>query len=78
MGRNTSVSLGNHFTDFVDERVKTGRYASTSEAVRAGVRLLEQEGTKLDPLRKTLAIGEAELDQRRGLNGETVMSRLVG
>ena len=40
MGRNTSVSLGNHFTDFVDARVKAGRFASASEAVRAGMRLV--------------------------------------
>ncbi|MGJ8670627.1 MAG: type II toxin-antitoxin system ParD family antitoxin [Oceanococcus sp.] len=78
MSRNTSVSLGNHFTDFVDERVKAGRYASASEAVRAGMRLLEQEETKLDLLRKTLAAGEAELDQGRGLDGETVMNELIG
>ena len=78
MGRNTSVSLGNHFTDFVDERVKAGRYASASEAVRAGMRLLEQQETKLDLLRKTLAVGETQLDQGRGLDGEAVMSRLIG
>lgn len=78
MGRNTSVSLGAHFTDFVDERVKAGRYASVSEAVRAGMRLLEQEEIKLDLLRKTLTAGEAELDQGRGLDGEAVMSRLIG
>lgn len=78
MGRNTSVSLGNHFTDFVDERVKAGRYASASEAVRAGMRLLEREETKLELLRRTLATGEAELDQGHGLDGEAVMNRLIG
>jgi antitoxin ParD1/3/4 len=78
MGRNTSVSLGNHFTNFVDERVMAGRYASVSEAVRAGMRLLEQEETKLDLLRKTLATGEAELDQGCRLDGEAVMNRLIG
>ncbi len=78
MGRNTSVSLGDHFTDFVDERVKAGRYASASEAVRAGMRLLEQEETKLDLLRKTLAAGEAELDQGQGLDGKDILRRLIG
>ena len=78
MGRNTSVSLDSHFTDFVDEQVKAGRYASASEAVRAGMRLLQQEEAKLDLLRKTLATGEAELDQGLGLDGENVMDRLVG
>ena len=78
MGRNTSVSLGDHFTDFVDERVKAGRYASASEAVRAGMRLLEQEEAKLALLKKTLATGEAEIDQGQGLDGEAVMRRLIG
>ncbi|MDT0498130.1 type II toxin-antitoxin system ParD family antitoxin [Algiphilus sp. W345] len=78
MGRNTSISLGSHFTDFVDERVKAGRFASASEAVRAGMRLLEQEEAKLDLLRKTLAAGESELDQGQGLDGESVMARLIG
>lgn len=58
MGRNTSVSLGDHFETFVDERVKTGRYASASDAVRAGLRLLEQEETKLESLRAALIKGE--------------------
>ena len=58
MGRNTSVSLGNHFENFVDERVKMGRYASASDAVRAGLRLLEQEETKLETLRAALISGE--------------------
>ncbi|HET9031820.1 MAG TPA: type II toxin-antitoxin system ParD family antitoxin [Dokdonella sp.] len=47
MGRNTSISLGNHFTDFVDDRVKAGCYVSASEAVTTGMRLLEQEEANL-------------------------------
>tara|TARA_B100002019_G_scaffold270704_1_gene264521 strand:- start:253 stop:489 length:237 start_codon:yes stop_codon:yes gene_type:complete len=78
MGKNTSVSLGNHFESFVNARVKSGRYASASDAVRAGLRLLEQEEAKLDVLRQTLAAGEAELDQGLGLDGEAVMSELIG
>jgi len=78
MGKNTSVSLGGHFENFVEERVKTGRYASTSDAVRAGLRLLEQEESKLDLLRETLAKGENELDQGQGLDGEEVFQEIIG
>jgi antitoxin ParD1/3/4 len=78
MARNTSVSLGGHFEDFIDERVREGRYASASDAVRAGLRLLEQEETKLDVLRQTLAVGESQLDQGKGVDGEQFMNDLIG
>ena len=78
MARNTSVSLGDHFENFVDGRVKSGRYVSTSDAVRAGLRLLEQEEIKLDVLRRTLAAGESQLDQGQGIDGETFMNDLIG
>ena len=78
MSKNTSVSLGEHFDSFVQQRVRSGRYASASDAVRAGLRLLEQEESKLDLLRKTLAKGEAELDQGKGIDGEAAMSELIG
>lgn len=78
MARNTSVTLGDHFENFVDDRVKHGRYASASDAVRAGLRLLEQEEKKLDLLRETLAKGEKQLDQGQGNDGEEFMQKMIG
>jgi antitoxin ParD1/3/4 len=78
MSKNTSISLGDHFEHFVDERVKSGRYVSTSDAVRAGLRLLEHEETRLDLLRETLNKGEIQLDQGQGLDGEQVFKELIG
>ena len=78
MAKNTSVSLGDHFETFVDDRVKAGRFGSASDAVRAGLRLLEQEETKLDLLRDTLAKGESQLDQGRGIDGEEFINKLIG
>ncbi len=58
MARNTSITLGEHFGDFVDERVAAGRYGSASEVVRAGLRILEAEEQKLETLRAALIKGE--------------------
>ena len=63
MAKNTSVSLGDHFENFIDGRAKAGRYSSASDVVRAGLRLLEQEEIRLDLLRQTLAVGESQLDR---------------
>lgn len=58
MAKNTSISLGDHFSHFVDERVAQGRYGSVSDVVRAGLRLLEEHETRLEALRAALIVGE--------------------
>lgn len=57
MPRNTSVTIGDHFTRFIDEQVEAGRYASASEVVRAGLRLLEDHEAKLKALHALLEEG---------------------
>ncbi|AHI31921.1 MULTISPECIES: type II toxin-antitoxin system ParD family antitoxin [Marinobacter] len=58
MQKNTSITLGQHFDAFITEQLKNGRYSSTSEVVRAGLRLLEESETRLTTLRKLLKEGE--------------------
>lgn len=57
MGRNTSVSLGDYFEQFVDNRVSEGRYKNASEVIRAGLRLLETEENKLIALKNAIDDG---------------------
>jgi len=58
MGKNTSISLGSHFEDFVNEEVKSGRYSSVSEVIRSALRLFEREELKERELIKALEAGE--------------------
>jgi antitoxin ParD1/3/4 len=58
MGKNTSISIGNHFEDFISDKVKSGRYSSVSEVIRSALRLLEREDKKEKELIKALKIGE--------------------
>ena len=57
MGRNTSVTLSEHFEAFVEEQVAAGRYGNASEVIRAGLRLLEEREAKLKTLRRAIVEG---------------------
>jgi antitoxin ParD1/3/4 len=75
--KNTSVSLGEYFTDFIDAQVQAGRYGSTSEVVRAGLRLLEEEDIKLKALRGALVAGE-ESGVPAPFDSESFLTRMRG
>jgi antitoxin ParD1/3/4 len=68
----TSIDLGEHFTDFLSQLKASGRYRNASEAVRAGLRLLEQEEaekqTKIKWLRQELIAGEESGESNRSID----------
>jgi len=55
---NTSISIGKHLEAFTNAQVKSGRYGSVSEVIRAGLRILEEHETRKEALRAALAEGE--------------------
>lgn len=57
MGRNTSMSLGDYFENFVDSSISEGRYKNASEVIRAGLRLLEEEENRIKVLKNAIQEG---------------------
>ena len=75
MARYTSVSLGDHFTGFIDGQVKSGRYGSASDVVRAGLRLLEEHEAKVRALQDALTEGE-QSGPAKPFDGEAFLARM--
>jgi antitoxin ParD1/3/4 len=57
MSKNTSISLGSHFDHFVQNRVSEGRFQNVSEVIRAGLRLLEEEESRVNLLKTAIQEG---------------------
>jgi antitoxin ParD1/3/4 len=69
MQKNTSVTLGEHVESFIASQVDNGRFSSNSEAIRAGLRLLEERELKLMALRQPLLEGEKSSTAEYSLQG---------
>jgi antitoxin ParD1/3/4 len=63
-----NVVLTDSQSDLVDRLVASGRYQNASEALRAGLRLLDREEAELGELRARLNVGLDEM--RRGDRAE--------
>jgi antitoxin ParD1/3/4 len=57
MNKNTSISLGNYFDQFIQNRIREGRFKNVSEVIRAGLRLLEEEENKVIALKNAIQEG---------------------
>ena len=61
----SSYTLGDHFEAFIKRQIEGGRYASASEVVRDGLRLLEEEQQRRAAVLNRLR-GEVEKGRRSG------------
>ena len=75
MSRNTSVALGQHFSNFIDTQVKGARYGSASDVVRAGLRLLEEHETKVKALQDSLNAG-LQSGEPRPFDSDSFLDRM--
>ena len=58
MAKNTSILLGEYFDSFISAQIKSGKYSSASEVVRAALRMFEYEESKKSELINELKKGE--------------------
>jgi antitoxin ParD1/3/4 len=50
--------LGTHYSEFMTQAVKSGKYGTINDVVRKAILLLEMEEKKVDMLRNELTAGE--------------------
>ena len=72
-----NVVLTDSQSDLVDRLIRSGRYQNASEALRAGLRLLEREEAELGALRDRLISGveQARSGQLAEGSGEDAVRR---
>jgi antitoxin ParD1/3/4 len=75
MNRNTSISIGNYFDNFIKNVISAGRYKNASEVVRAGLRLLEEEESRIIALRESIQEG-MESGIAHDFNPDTQLKKL--
>jgi antitoxin ParD1/3/4 len=79
-----NVNLTNHYDQFVEDQVSSGRYQNASEVMRAGLRLLEhrtrEDEEKLTVLRGLAAEAFDELDRGEAIviEGEGALADFIG
>lgn len=83
MSKNTSISLGNYFDQFIHNRISEGRFKNVSEVVRAGLRLLEEEENKVIALRSAIQEGidsgiANDFDPKKHLESLKANKRSIG
>ncbi len=83
MNKNTSISLGDYFDTFVQESIAKGRYKNVSEVIRAGLRLLEEEESKVAALKKAIQEGidsgiASDFDAEKHLESLKAKKRING
>jgi len=75
-----NISLTPELERLVDDKVKSGRYASASEVIREGLRLLEEQEQlkqqRLAEVRRKIDRGLDQLDKGLGIPGSEARARL--
>lgn len=58
MSKNTSIYLDDFYQNFIESQIKSGKFSSASEVIRAALRRFEQQEEKSKIVVSELKIGE--------------------
>jgi antitoxin ParD1/3/4 len=58
MGKNTSISLGDHYEAFVRRKVESGEFATISEVIRDALRRAEEREKRIAIMQQLVREGE--------------------
>lgn len=76
-----NVSLTPELERYVEEKVRSGRYRSSSEVMRESLRIMQQvdeeRQARLVALRREVDRGIEELDRGMGVDGEEAFDRVL-
>ena len=71
-----NASLTAELSNFVESLVNAGRYQSSSEVVRQGLRMLQEHEIGLTELKAKIAKGVKQADKGELIDGEEVFQKL--
>jgi antitoxin ParD1/3/4 len=71
-----NISLTRRLDQYIDRKVRSGRYQSASEVVREGLRLMEERDAALAQTRRAIEIGYQQAQRGEDDDGETVMQHM--
>ena len=77
MSKNTTIVLGDRYVGFIQRKIANGRFESVSEAVHAGLQLLEKHEAKLDVVRQRLEVAEHQLEAGDSTDGDLFLAQLI-
>lgn len=76
-----NVSLTSEREQWIEEKIKSGRYQSVSEAIEEGLRLLEERDRlyqdRLAELQAKIDVGIQQLDRGERVDGKAAIERLL-
>ncbi|MEV4610691.1 type II toxin-antitoxin system ParD family antitoxin [Neorhizobium sp. LMR1-1-1.1] len=77
MARAKAFSLGDSYDGILADLVKQGRFATETEAVRAGIRMLADNETGMQSLRRAIHAADSEIEAGLGVQYRSAAALLA-